>query len=334
MDFENNFKNLSENKAELLSFDYEFRHDESNEEFLNRFLKHLRDVSVKEDGDSLLGAGINLKKKKNFFTLSNSDENRSKSEKAISLVLNREIESEGKTEELAEEKNQQNFLVLQEEVSNASRDAALSDEQFTAQNYYENTNQYRNFFPDNFKKDGIPYAISLFGVGLQNSVEVEKYFKLKLDNKNICLLGGGQSCQDLVKSNLVKPKAIINIDPYIAQENIDRSSAGSYTSFNLKADDPSLEDHLKEIGISKFDEIWASYSVPFYNKNPKEIMNLFSNIKSLLSENGNCRITPLSIQEGCKEVFLDEIKKIKDSGEFNIHLMDDALIIHRIKKET
>lgn len=330
MNFENNLNKVPES-IEPTGFDYRVRPDESSEEFFGRFLSCLKEDFRKEDKQSDIG-GIVLKKKENLFTLINNDKNKAKSERVISLMLEEEKISAGR-EELNDNKNQENLLTLQENVSDSSREASFSDDQIDSQKYYENTNQDRAFFPDNFKKDGIPYAISLFGVGLQNSSEAEEYLKLKLNDKNVCLLGGGQSCQDLVESQIVKPKSIVNIDPYIAHESIDRSVNNNYISANLKADAPNLTESLKEKNIDKFDEVWASYSVPFYNKNPEEIKNLFSNIKDLLSENGNCRITPISVQEGCKEAFLEEIKKIKDSGEFNIHLMDATLIIHKLKSE-
>lgn len=333
MNFEKNSLNLPEKKLELADFDYEFKLPETSEEYLNRFIGSLRSESLRTDEISSVPGKISLKKKHNSFNLINCEENKAKSEKALNQVLAREIALGSRGEELNAIENQKNLLILKEKVSSSSRDASLSDEQFKSQDYYEKTNQHRDFFPRDFKKDSTPYAISLFGVGLENSAAAEKYFKLKLDNKNICLLGGGQSCQDLIDSQIVKPKSITNIDPYIAQEDIERSQGVNYNSSNLKADDPELVERLKERKIDKFDEIWASYSVPFYNKTRKEINNLFSNIKNLLAENGNCRITPLSVQEACTDEFRTEVEKIVNSGDFNIHLMNDTLVIHKLSDQ-
>jgi hypothetical protein len=76
----------------------------------------------------------------------------------------------------------------------------------------------------------------------------------------------------------------VNIDPFVDAENIDKNTKNIYRSVNTKADDPLLESILQKDGLEKADEIWASFSVPFYNKTPKEIQNLFTNIDLLLKE--------------------------------------------------
>ena len=82
------------------------------------------------------------------------------------------------------------------------------------------------------------------------------------------------------------------------------------------------------------DEIWASYSVPYYNEKPEEINNLFDNIKGLLKEGGNCRITPISTQnEQSNQALLDNLKAIVNSKEYNIHLLKNTLIIHKLEKK-
>jgi len=70
--------------------------------------------------------------------------------------------------------------------------------------------------------------------------------------------------------------------------------------------------------------------VPFYNESVEEIDNLISNIKGLLKEGGNCRITPISTQnEKAKQAMLYNLKQIVDSKEYNIHANKDTLIIHK-----
>ncbi|HOD87092.1 MAG TPA: hypothetical protein PKH52_02360, partial [bacterium] len=56
----------------------------------------------------------------------------------------------------------------------------------------------------------------------------------------------------------------------------------------------------------------------------EEIDNLISNIKGLLKEGGNCRITPISTQnEKAKQAILYNLKQIVDSKEYNIHADKD-----------
>ncbi|HNU81607.1 MAG TPA: hypothetical protein PLA05_01200, partial [bacterium] len=63
----------------------------------------------------------------------------------------------------------------------------------------------------------------------------------------------------------------------------------------------------------------------------EEIDNLISNIKGLLKEGGNCRITPISTQnEKAKQAMLYNLKQIVDSKEYNIHANKDTLIIHKL----
>jgi len=198
--------------------------------------------------------------------------------------------------------------------------------------FFSKTNQGRSFFPSHYKKDGIYYCGSLFNVH-SNSPEAREYLKKKLDGKVIYLLGGGKSANDLLQDTQINPKQIVNIDPFISEEDIKRNTKGSYKSISERADSKKLTEEVDNKKMELADEIWASYSVPFYNESAEEIDNLISNIKGLLKEGGNCRITPISTQnEQAKQAMLYNLKQIVDSKEYNIHADKDTLIIHKLDK--
>lgn len=199
--------------------------------------------------------------------------------------------------------------------------------------FFSETNQGRPFFPSHYKKDGIYYSGSLFNVH-SNSPEAREYLKNKLDGKVIYLLGGGRSANDLLQDTQINPRQIVNIDPFISEEDIERNKKGLYESISERADSKNLMEEIDSKKIELADEIWASYSVPFYNESAGEIDNLFSNIKRLLKEGGNCRITPISTQnEQAKQAMLYNLKQVVDSKEYNIHADKDTLIIHKLEKK-
>lgn len=132
----------------------------------------------------------------------------------------------------------------------------------------------------------------------------------------------------------INPKQVVNIDPFISEENIERNKKGFYRSITERADSKNLMEEVNSKKIELADEIWASYSVPYYNESQEEIDNLISNIKGLLKEGGNCRITPISTQnEQAKQAIMNNLKQVIDSKEYNIHADKNTLIIHKLKKK-
>ncbi|MEI6494838.1 MAG: hypothetical protein WCO03_02135, partial [bacterium] len=101
----------------------------------------------------------------------------------------------------------------------------------------------------------------------------------------------------------------------------------NYLSLPLYAQDHNaikkgVEDHQ----LQQADEIWASYSVPYYLSSPDEISDLFQTIKESLAENGIARITPIAIQGEdpemyikSKETFIDQIRILAGSPEYNVY---------------
>lgn len=205
---------------------------------------------------------------------------------------------------------------------------------------FSKTTQGRKFFytgPEG--ADSFPYSESLFSLPInpKEHPSVKEYYKKLLDNKNILLLGGGNSIEDLLKDPDIKPNKVINIDPFLKYENFDKNPQENYYNLDKKADDPTLTEFFKEQNI-KADEIWASYSVPLYLKTPEEISNLFNNIKNNLAEQGTCRIYPLATTFGENKTEMDKmmksiLKDMVDKEEFNVEKTGDLLMITRIKKE-
>lgn len=337
----NNFEkpNITEDSLEgkeQLNFDFIVHASETPEDFLCRLDKSINKINKnKEAQGRTRGSGIDILQKKNYFADFNKEEYNPYYQKAFEILLNHNF---GK-DTLNLEKNNK---VLQEiKFTKSTRDyndempGGYVKDAHNSIKYFNNTNQQRTFFPVEFKKDSYPYSLSLFEVSNINSNEAKEYLRNKLNDKRICLLGGGKSMQDLLESDFIKPKEIINIDPFLDSEEINRNVNKNYKSLDLKADDALLvrkiEENSKE---GKFDEIWASYSVPFYNTNVAQIDNLFNNIDSMLLQGGNCRITPLCAQnEECISKIMDKLKEMNESKEYNFDLLGDTLLIHKIKTE-
>jgi len=334
--------NIGENKQNLIEenfidFNFELQPTESAEDYLHRLNLSINEINRKNDEvhKSKRGRGPFILTKRDYYKEFNKEEFDSSYQKAFSVLLNNNLEKN----KLNKEKN--NTVLTELEFNGSAR--AYNDnmpgdhikDQYDSINYFNKTNQERSFFPAQFKKDSFPYSLSLFEVTNINSPEAKEYLKRKLDNKKICLLGGGKSMQDLIESDLVKPEIVVNIDPFLDKEGINRNTNNNYRSLEVKADDPDLPDRLNKEGLSMFDEIWASYSVPFYNTNKEQIDNLFNNIDKILSEGGNCRITPLDTQnKECVAEINRKLKEMNDMDKYNFYLLDDTLIIHKLKTET
>ncbi|HRY36892.1 MAG TPA: hypothetical protein P5230_03395 [Candidatus Magasanikbacteria bacterium] len=237
------------------------------------------------------------------------------------------------------EKNLKNLAKIYLDVYSAGNFSDPNRER-NAQSFSE-TDQGRSFFyTRTIGGDNIPYSESLFSlpINTEEHPSVKEYYKKLLDNKNILLLGGGDSIEDLLKDPDIKPNKIINADPFLKKESFDKNPQSNYYNLDKKADDPALPDYFAEQNI-KADEIWASYSVPLYLKDAKEITNLFANIKNVLAENGTCRIYPLSTTfnenlEEMNKALKDSLKEMIDTGEFNIEKTGQLLTIVKIKKDN
>lgn len=244
-----------------------------------------------------------------------------------------------------EKKYQEKNSEIIEKLRHVNFKSGRVRESFDApEKYFSQTNQSRNFFPETKRsrigKDNFSTAELLFAVYNTKSPQAINYLKESLDNKVICLLGGGDSVQDLLNSEL-KPKSIINIDPYIKKEKIEKikdSASIPYEHLSISADDKAIGQLVEDGKIPKIDEIWASYSVPFYLRTQEEIAHLIKNIDSLLKVGGKCHIAPynkmqidnLSDEEAkaAVETYVGEIEKL--SKRYKLELFGETLLLERL----
>lgn len=333
---ENNIKKeeFIEDK-ESISFDFDLHNSESGENYLSRLNHSIYELIKKktENFKETNDTSVKIKRKLNLFDEFNQEEFIPYYKKAFEVLL-----KENPEENTLNTKKNTLFL---EEVEFTVNARSYNDNipgnkienDFDSIKFFNKTNQERSFFPNEFKKDGFPYSYSLFEVANINSDEARQYLGKKLNNKTICLLGGGKSMQDLVESDFIHPELIVNVDPFLDEESINRNIHNNYKSIDVKADDPELSKKIEKEGVSaQFDEIWASYSVPFYNINPEEISNLFNNIHKMLAEGGSCRITPLDTQnQECVNMVYQKLEDLNRLGIYNFDLFDRTILIHKIK---
>ncbi len=189
-------------------FDFEIGTNETNEEYLfrlNSFVHKERfekkDIEIRLNNDDYTSL-YNLDK--SFFGRDNYS---FVYEKAYSILIKHE-----EKEVFNNDKNKEviNLLKLRIDKNVRILNNKL-DSFYSGVKYFNDTNQSRDFFPDgDYENDNISCADSLMAVEF-NSKESERYLKNKLDNKNICILGGGKSLQDLIENRNIIPKSIITI---------------------------------------------------------------------------------------------------------------------------
>ena len=328
--------NLDNDKELERDFDLTIKEGETDFDFLGRLSKFLADKqerqNIQKNPDENHKIIKLLKKKGNQVDEVYQDKD---NENLIRLSFIKATESLGSEELLNNEKNEKclNDIDISTSSRNMSWDLNENSGHEDKVGFFSETNQERSFFPSRYKRDGIYYSGSLFNVH-SKSPEAIEYLKNKLDGKVIYLLGGGKSANDLLQDTQINPKQVVNIDPFISKENIERNKKGFYRSITERADSKNLMEEVNSKKIELADEIWASYSVPYYNESQEEIDNLISNIKGLLKEGGNCRITPISTQnEQAKQAIMNNLKQVIDSKEYNIHADKNTLIIHKLKKK-
>ena len=203
---------------------------------------------------------------------------------------------------------------------------------------YAHTNQVRSFRGKANKADNTPYAHSLFRLGLE-SAEADAYLARKLEGKRIVLLGGGNSLDDLLHAKDIHPAEVVNVDPFITQEKLERNDGTPYRSVPFRAEDPGLVEALRSEGVGEADEVWSSYSVPYYLDSAEDIAGLFANVRGLLAEDGSARITPLKLQsvegnqeqfESASEQILAEVSSLLDDAGYNAYVVGETLVIEKL----
>ncbi len=159
-----------------------------------------------------------------------------------------------------------------------------------ARETFRKTLHKRMFFNTPSRKGGL--IRNLFLVSTFHTPEMAEYMKRRLNNKTIVLVGGGDSCEDLVEDHFFSPKQFINIDPYIEPRIKDDQMPNAYKHIHKGIEDETI---LEDVGMQKVDEIWATFSVPMYSKKKEDIEKSFKHMVDMLSVGGTLRIYPLSV---------------------------------------
>lgn len=174
-----------------------------------------------------------------------------------------------------------------------------------------------------------------------NTTEGREYVHRLIDGKTIFLFGGGDSVVDLLKDERLRPKKVINFDPFLKEESFDKNPNDIYESMTISATDEKVRQMVNNTSLPKADEVWATYSVPFYVDSSDEIRSLIKNMATILEDGGNARISPITVQEDVrgdetfesrKQALLTSIDELINSPDYNVSMFNDTLIIHKIKK--
>lgn len=183
-------------------------------------------------------------------------------------------------------------------------------------------------------------TLGLKEIGLPDKITNE-IIKDAVDNKNIIILGGGDSVMDLLtdKDLDLTPKSVTNIDPYIISEYKDKNLKNIYKSISLHAESPNLISELNNQNIPKADEIWASWAVPTYSERVEDITALFKNIDAIIAVGGIVRIYPLEIAnlekdemfdaddfEKRKDAWVQATKDLVDTGRYNLDIIEGKVM--------
>jgi len=137
-----------------------------------------------------------------------------------------------------------------------------------------------------------PLATSLFGTRVGENLD--KLQKM-INGKEILVMGGGKSLSDITSSSDFSPKRLVNVDPFLNLEDLDKRTLGKdyYKSLPFNPTKKNFQADLKTDGYDTFDEIWATFSVPYYSRTRVEVETLFENGYRLLSPDGTFRVFPL-----------------------------------------
>jgi len=318
--------------------------EETPEEYASRSMKGVVEEYINNDPNI---KNINRLTKKAYYGkyvsqsiiefFSNIENSKKIKNTLSSLELN-------ENQKFSKDKNDYIFNKLNNKIWGSNKESAGGDNNQKAE-YYSNTNQERDFFSYGRKHDAYSYSSMMFGLpeDFIKKEEGKEYLHNQLDNKTIFLFGGGDSIKDLLKSEEFKLKKVINFDPFIKEEAFDKNPNGIYESQMISASDKKIREMTERNEIPKADEVWATYSVPFYLDSSNDIKELIKNMSEVLNEGGNARLSPIAVQstekegenfETRKQSLIGSIKSLLDNSDYNITIFNDTLKIHKIKKET
>ncbi len=231
---------------------------------------------------------------------------------------------------------------------------------------FATTNTTRMFADTQVETNEEPYSMTMFGLpfaGVGGSETVRQYIGARVDDKNIMLLGGGDSAMDLIDQEMygdlgVHPNKILNIDKHVRAEDVRKATTKNKERELVYASAPILAEEtdkvisfLAEQGVPEgVDEIWASYSVPLYLKNISDVKSVFQTIKKSLAPGGTARLYPISMSlslmdlvklDSIKREFADLVDEFNEDEEFKAYVAAESdpadpgaittLIIRRLK---
>ena len=207
----------------------------------------------------------------------------------------------------------------------------------------------RRFFqnPDT-NNGGIPYSEMIFGFPkiFTDLPEIKNYLEKFINDKTIFLFGGGNSLADITDSPKIHPKEIINFEPFSQQNPVHDNAISIYSKVDLSAADPKIIEMVNLGELPKANEIWSTFSTPYYLLEPNEISENIRINQACLSENGNARIYPLQLQrsdlplgsafsgnpfEARKDILMEALKSVSKNPDFNISFFEGCLKIHKIR---
>ena len=337
-DLNNQAKELKSNELENINF--EPLPEENAEEYIDRMSRDIVSDYVDNNEDI---ASLNRLIKKAYYSrhANQAIVGFFKEENNVNKFTNIFSElDKNNDKKYSIQKNKEVENVLLKKISSSNRSFGQGEDHEKV-DYYANTNQTREFFSQGRKHDSLPYSLMMFGLPEEftKTEEGRKYVHEIIDEKVIFLFGGGDSIKDLLVSEEYHPEKVINFDPFVKSETIDKNKNGIYESLSISASDENITSMVEKNELPKADEVWATYSVPFYLDSPKEIESLINNMSSVLKEGGNARISPISVQndgdlfEERKQVLVSSIQDLIKSDDFNVSIFGNTLKIHRIKKE-
>ena len=214
---------------------------------------------------------------------------------------------------------------------------------FFSKKYYENSDERNMYELPQESSNG--YVNPMFGIPeeLVATLEAQEYLHSIIDNKNIYFFGGGSSALDLIENLEYKPKNIVNLDPYVKSETVDKNTSGAYISLPVSIASPDLNNQLAKEGLPQADQILSLFTAPYYLNSSKEILDLMKNINLLLAPGGEAHIYPVSVSGTennddnfltRKNALLDGVRELMNSSELNISFANGGLHIHKLKKES
>lgn len=245
-----------------------------------------------------------------------------------------------KREQMPAHELQKNLQILEDSIGRFNARTSQDTGSKNKIEYFSRKNNNRPLFV--FYKD----ILGLKELGIPDKITNE-IIKNAVNNKNIIVLGGGDSAMDLLTDKEIQltPKSVTNIDPYIVSEFKEKNLKNIYKSITLHAESPDLIYELDNQGIPKADEIWANWAVPTYSEKEEDITRLFENIDKIIAIGGILRIHPLELAsierdeifdadnfEKRKDAWIQGVKKLIDTGRYNLDVLNgEVMHLQRVK---